>query len=47
MAVKAKWSKSSASAYTTYTDAGGAPIKLLPGRTWVELARTGAAATTR
>ncbi|MDQ2826752.1 MAG: DUF3048 domain-containing protein [Actinomycetota bacterium] len=47
MAVRGKWSKSSASAYTTYTDAAGAPIKLLPGRTWVELARTGAPATTR
>ncbi len=47
MAVRGKWSKPAASAYTTYTDAGGAPIKLLPGRTWIELARTGAAATTR
>ncbi|MDQ6726154.1 MAG: DUF3048 domain-containing protein [Actinomycetota bacterium] len=47
MAVRGKWSKPSATAYTTYTDAAGAPIKLLPGRTWVELARTGAAATTR
>lgn len=47
MAVRGKWSKPSSGAYTTYTDASGAPIKLLPGRTWVELARTGAAATTR
>ncbi len=47
MAVRGKWSKPSAGAYPTYTDAGGAPIKLTPGRTWVELARTGAAATTR
>lgn len=47
VAVRGKWSKASATAYTTYTDAAGAPIKLLPGRTWVELARTGAAATTR
>lgn len=47
MAVRGKWSKSSSSAYTTYTDAAGAPIRFLPGRTWVELARNGAAATTR
>jgi len=47
MAVRGTWSKASASVYTTYTDASGAPIKLLPGRTWVELARIGAAATTR
>jgi len=47
MAVRGKWSKPSASAYTTYTDAAGAPIKLVPGRTWVELVRNGAAATTR
>lgn len=47
MAVRGKWSRSSASAYTTYTDGGGAPIKLAPGKTWVELVRNGAAATTR
>jgi DUF3048 family protein len=47
LAVKGKWSKPSASAYTTYTDSTGAPIKLRPGRTWVELARNGAAVTTR
>ena len=47
MAVRGRWSKTSAGAYTTYTDADGAPIKLLPGRTWVELARNGARATTR
>lgn len=47
MAVRGKWSKASAGAYTTYTDADGAPIRLLPGRTWVELARNGDPATTR
>jgi len=47
MAVRGKWSKPLAGAYTTYTDASGAPIKFLPGRTWIELARPGAAATTR
>ena len=47
MAVRGRWSKPSATAYTTYTDASGAPISLSPGRTWVELARRGAAATTR
>jgi hypothetical protein len=47
MVVKAKWSKPTASAYTTWTDASGAPIRLAPGRTWVELPRTGAPATTR
>lgn len=47
MAVRGRWSKSSATDYTTYTDASGAPIRLAPGRTWVELARKGAAATTR
>lgn len=47
MAVRGKWSKPSAGAYTTYTDAAGAPVRLVPGRTWVELARSGAPATTR
>ena len=46
-AVRGRWSKPSATAYTTYTDASGAPIRLAPGRTWVALARKGAAATTR
>ncbi|MDQ4070254.1 MAG: DUF3048 domain-containing protein [Actinomycetota bacterium] len=47
MAVRGRWSKSSATAYTTYTDANGAPIRLSPGRTWVELARRGAPVSTR
>jgi hypothetical protein len=47
MAVRGKWSRSSPTAFTTYTDASGAPIRLAAGRTWVELARNGAPATTR
>lgn len=47
IAVRAKWSKPSAGAFTTYSDAAGAPIRLAAGRTWIELARTGAAVTTR
>jgi hypothetical protein len=39
--VRGKWSKASASAYTTWTDSTGAPIRLAPGRTWVELPKTG------
>ncbi len=45
-AVKGRWTKSSPASYTTYTDSDGAPVKLLPGRTWIELARNGAPATT-
>ena len=47
LAVRGKWSKASPTAYTTYTGGDGAPIRLSPGRTWVELARRGAAATAR
>jgi hypothetical protein len=47
MAVRGKWSRSSASAFTTYTDASGAPVRLAAGRTWIELARNGAPATAR
>lgn len=43
--VKGKWSKSSQTAMTTYTDAAGAPIPLSPGRTFVELPDVGAQAT--
>jgi hypothetical protein len=39
--VRGRWTKSSAGAYTTWTDSTGAPVKLAPGRTWVELPRTG------
>lgn len=41
--VKGKWSKPSAEAVTTYTDAAGAPVGLTPGTTWVELPPPGAA----
>ena len=42
--IKGTWSKPSAAAVTTYTDPAGAPIKLTPGQTWVELAPPGGAA---
>ncbi len=45
--VKGKWSKPSPEAMTAFTDAAGAPVALLPGRTWVLLAPIGAAAATR
>jgi hypothetical protein len=34
--VRGKWSRSEASQDTRFTDAAGKPIKLTPGRTWVE-----------
>ncbi len=37
-AVRATWSKPSSAAVTSYTAADGTPVKLKPGRTWVELA---------
>jgi len=43
MIVKGTWTKPSASAVTTYTDPAGAPVKLAPGATWVELAPPGTA----
>jgi hypothetical protein len=45
--IRARWSKASATAMTTYTDQAGAPLALAPGRTWVELPAVGAALTTR
>jgi hypothetical protein len=44
--VKGTWTKPTTEAITTYTDAAGAPIKLTPGRTWVELPPVGGAAVT-
>jgi hypothetical protein len=41
--VKGKWSKPSAEAMTTFTDASGTPIKLLTGPTMIALAPTSAA----
>lgn len=43
--VRAKWSKPSATAVTTYTDVNGAPIKLEAGNTLVVLPPTGNAVT--
>lgn len=45
MQVKAKWSKPSATAVTTYTDLNGTPIKLKAGNTLVVLPPTGNAVT--
>ena len=36
-AQRGHWRKPSAGAATTYTDAGGAPLRLAPGPTWVEV----------
>jgi hypothetical protein len=46
MIVKGTWSKPSTEAITAYTDAAGAPIKLTPGRTWVELPPIGGGTVT-
>lgn len=45
--IKATWAKPSATAVTQFADAAGAPILLTTGPTWVELAPTGSAPTTR
>jgi hypothetical protein len=44
--VMGTWTKPTIDAITTYTDAAGAPIKLTPGRTWVELPPIGNASVT-
>jgi hypothetical protein len=43
--VKGKWSKSSPTAATKYTDANGNPVKLTAGRTWVHFAPVGSDVT--
>ena len=43
--IKAKWTKSSAAAVTTFTDTAGKPIALSPGQTWVHLQTPGSAPT--
>jgi hypothetical protein len=43
---KGTWTKTSVEAVTTYADASGTPIKLTPGRTWVELPSDGGASIT-
>jgi hypothetical protein len=39
--VRGKWARSDRAQQTQYTDAAGAPVKLNPGRTWVELLPVG------
>jgi len=34
---RGRWTKASADAPTTYVDSGGAPLRLTPGQTWVEV----------
>ena len=36
--IQANWTKASSTSVTQFTDSGGQPIQLTPGRTWVELA---------
>lgn len=43
--VKGTWSKTSSTAVTTFADSAGQPIKLAPGRTWVEMPGTGTVPT--
>ena len=45
-AIEATWSRPDALTPAVLRDAGGAIIALTPGRTWVEMPRTGAAVTT-
>jgi hypothetical protein len=42
--VKGKWSRPDPGQPATYTDANGRPVKLTPGRTWVELPQPDGAA---
>jgi hypothetical protein len=39
--VKGTWSKADANASTEFKDAAGAPFKLTPGQTWLELPKPG------
>jgi len=43
---KGRWSKADAGSVTTYTDAGGNPVKVAPGSTWVHYAPIGTPVTT-
>jgi hypothetical protein len=43
--VKGTWSRSSLTSLTVWKDAAGAPIRLTPGRTWVELVPVGSQLT--
>jgi len=43
MLIPCRWSKASDNDITHYTDASGAPVRLTPGKTWVELVPPGQA----
>lgn len=45
--VRGRWKKPSPEAVTQYLDASGAPVRLTPGQTWVELTRPGSATESR
>ncbi len=45
MQIKAKWTKASVAAVTTYVDAAGKPISLAPGQTWVHMQEIGSPVT--
>ncbi len=40
--IKGKWSRTVRTSPTSFTDANGVPVRLTPGRTWVELLPAGA-----
>jgi Protein of unknown function (DUF3048) N-terminal domain/Protein of unknown function (DUF3048) C-terminal domain len=44
---KGKWSKAGAESPALYTDAGGNPVKLMPGHTWVHYAPVGSPVSVR
>ncbi len=44
--VKGRWRKPTPDALTQYLDASGAPVRMTPGQTWIELVRPGRAAIT-
>ncbi len=39
--IRGRWKRAEAGTVTTYTDAAGAPVRLTPGRTWIELVPPG------
>ena len=41
--ITGRWKKDSPEQVTSYTDAGGQPVKLTPGQTWLELPKPGTA----
>ena len=44
--VEGTWTRASKEATTQFLDAGGNPIEMAPGQTWVELLQNGYALTT-